>query len=110
MSLKNLNLMIYHADLQPARGMIFPGVFLRKNKKKASTESGESSADKKSSAGQMFLFHHHTRVRIPVRSLVTRRNGELSNESLRNDIQPGGVSSISGTPKSASGTISDLGC
>ena len=33
-------------------------------------ESGESSADKKSSAGQMFLFHHHTRVRIPVRNTL----------------------------------------
>ena len=46
----------------------------------------------------------------PLRGLVTSRNGELSNESLRNDIRPGGVSSISGTPKSASGTISDLVC
>lgn len=63
MSLKNLNLMIYHADLQPARGIISPGVFFTKKQKKA------------------------------------------SNESLRNDIQPGGVSSISGTPKSASGTL-----
>lgn len=39
----------------------------------------------------MFLFHHHTRVRIPVRSLVTRRNGELSNKNLRNSIRPGSV-------------------
>ena len=70
MSLKNLNLMIYHADLQPARGMISPGVFFTKKQKKASTESGESSADKKSSAGQMFLFYHHTRVRIPVRNTL----------------------------------------
>ncbi len=34
MSLKNLNLMIYHADLQPARGMISPGVFFTKKQKK----------------------------------------------------------------------------
>lgn len=88
MNLTNLNLMIYHADLQPARGMIFPGVFLRKNKKKGF--NGER--------------------RIHVRSLVTSRNGELSNEILRNSMRPGGVSDISGTPKSAPGTISDLVC
>lgn len=34
MSLKNLNLMIYHADLQPARGIISPGVFFTKKQKK----------------------------------------------------------------------------
>lgn len=45
MSLKNLNLMIYHADLQPARGMISPGVFFAKKQKKTSTESGEPPAD-----------------------------------------------------------------
>lgn len=93
MNLTNLNLMIYHADLQPARGIISRAFFCEKTKK-ASTESGESSADKKSSAGQMFLFHHHTRVRIPVRSLVTRRNGELSNESLRSSMRPGDVSEL----------------
>lgn len=46
MSLKNLNLMIYHADLQPARGIISPGVFFAKKQKKASTESGEAQADR----------------------------------------------------------------
>ena len=34
MSLKNLNLMIYHADLQPARGNYFPGRFFTKEQKK----------------------------------------------------------------------------
>lgn len=33
MNLTNLNLMIYHADLQPARGIISRAFFLRKNKK-----------------------------------------------------------------------------
>lgn len=68
MNLTNLNLMIYHADLQPARGIISRAFFCGKIKKKA------------------------------------------SNESLINGIRPGGVSGISGTPESASGTISDLVC
>lgn len=68
MNLTNLNLMIYHADLQPAREMISTGVFFAKKQKKA------------------------------------------LNKSLKNSIRPGGVSGISGTPKSAPGTISDLVC
>lgn len=41
MSLKNLNLMIYHADLQPARGSDSPDIFFAE--KKASNESLKNS-------------------------------------------------------------------
>lgn len=40
MNLTNLNLMIYHADLQPARGIISRAFFLRKNKKGFNGERG----------------------------------------------------------------------
>lgn len=40
MNLTNLNLMIYHADLQPARGIISRAFFLRKNKKGFNGELG----------------------------------------------------------------------
>jgi len=59
--------MIYHADLQPARGIISRAFFAKKQKK-------------------------------------------VLNKNLRNSIRPGGVSGISGTPKSAPGTISDIIC
>ena len=98
MNLTNLNLMIYHADLQPARGIIS-----RAFAKKQKGFNGERGilGRQKSSAGQMFLFHHHTRVRIPVRSLVTRRNGEYQTKTLETAYGQAGVSGISGTPKSA---------
>ena len=35
---------------------------------------------------------------------------KVLNKNLRNSIRPGGVSGISGTPKSAPGTISDIIC
>ena len=61
------NLMIYHADLQPARGIISRAFFCEKTKK-------------------------------------------VLSKSLRNSIRPGGVSGISCTQKSVSGTISDIVC
>lgn len=127
MNLTNLNLMIYHADLQPARGIISRAFFLRKNKKGFNGELGILGRQKVvcESNVQVLTSHAGLNLRSP-RScttlslaasfvsgksrLVTRRNGELSNEILRNSIRPGGVSGISGTPKSAPGTISDIVC
>lgn len=43
MNLTNLNLMIYHADLQPAQGIISRAFFLRKNKKRLSTKALETA-------------------------------------------------------------------
>ena len=127
MSLTNLNLMIYHADLQPARRIISRAFFLRKNKKGFNGERGILGRQKVvcGSNVQVLTSHAGLNLRSP-RScitlslaasfvsgksrLVTRRNGELSNESLRNSMRPDGVSGISGTPKSAPGTISDVVC
>ena len=49
-------------------------------------------------------------LEVQIYYFAKKNKKKASNESLRNDIRPGGVSSISGTPKSASGTISDLVC
>lgn len=65
MSLKNLNLMIYHADLQPARGIISRAFFCEKTKKRLQTKALEMtygravypsiSGTPKSASGTPFL-------------------------------------------------------